>query len=87
MVQCDIILTHDCSLVRNRKMVDLYPALSGTLKTSAWDQVASHADVLNGSSRVPASRSFGGLRDELKDCVGGYLGSGQVNENRRVRAI
>lgn len=75
MVQCDIILTHDCSLVRNRKMVDLYPALSGTLETSAWE-LASHADVLNGSSRVPASLSFGGLRDKPKDCVRGYLGSG-----------
>ena len=75
MVQCDIILTHNCSLVRNRKMVNLYPALSGTLETSAWD-LAPHADVLNGSSRVPASRSFGGLGDEPKVCVGDYLGSG-----------
>ena len=44
MVQCDIILTHNCSLVRKRKMVNLYPALSGTLETSAWD-LASHADL------------------------------------------
>ena len=58
MVQCDIILTHNCSLVRNRKMVNLYPALSGTLETSAWD-LASHADVPGGSSRVPAPRSLG----------------------------
>ena len=58
MVQCDIILTHNCSLVRNRKMVNLYPALSGTLETSAWD-LASHADVPGGPSRVPAPRSLG----------------------------
>ena len=58
LVQCDIILTHNCSLVRNRKMVNLYPAQSGTLETSAWD-LASHADFLRGSSRIPAPRSLG----------------------------
>ena len=80
MVQCNIILTNNCSLVRNPKMVDLYPALSGTLETSAWD-LASHTDVLRGSSRVPAPRSLGSLlRDEPKVCVGGYLGSGYARD-------
>ena len=75
MVQRDIILTHNCSLVRNRKMVNLYPALSGTLETSAWDLV-SHADFLRGSSRVPAPRSLGRIAWRTKGLRGRLLGIG-----------
>ena len=84
MVQCDIILIHNCSLVRNRKMVDLYPALQGTLETSAWD-LASHAEVLKGSSRVPAPRSLGRIAWQTKGLRGMLLGIG-ISRWKRSRS-